>query len=163
MMTQASGATSEPSARSDREIVLTRTFDAPAARVFKMWTEADHVARWWAPKGFTTTVKALDARPGGVFRLVMHGADGTDYPVKGVYREVVPPKRLVYVEDWDDDARPSMESLVTVAFEEHDGGTVLTLRILYASAADRAAATDMGVVEGWSSCFDNLADELAPA
>lgn len=147
----------------NREIIITRTFDAPAALVFRMWTEAEQVARWWAPAGCTTTVRQMDVRPGGTFRLVMHGPDGADYPVKGVYKEVSPPRRLVYTDDWDDDSKPSMPSLVTVTFDERDGKTALTLHILCATPEDRAAMIDMGVVTGWNSCFDKLAKELAKA
>lgn len=152
---------------SDREIVIVRRFDAPAALVFRMWTDPALVARWWAPAGFTTTVTALDPRPGGEFRLVMHGADGTDYPMKAGFHEVRPPTRLVYSDDWDpewDDVnRPSRPSVVTVDFDERDGKTTLTLRILYATPADRAAAAAAGVEWGWNSCFDILADALAAA
>lgn len=152
---------------SDREIVIVRRFDAPAALVFGMWTDPALVARWWAPAGFTTTVTALDPRPGGDFRLVMHGPDGADYPMKGVFQEVRPPNRLVYSDDWDHDwddvSRPSRPSIVTVSFDERDGKTTLTLRIVYATPADRAAAAAAGVEWGWHSCFDILADLLAAA
>ena len=152
---------------SDREIVIVRRFAAPAALVFRMWTDPALVARWWAPAAFTTTVTALDPRPGGEFRLVMHGPDGTDYPMKAEFQEVRPPTRLVYRDDWDhewDDVdRPSRPSVVTVDFDERDGKTTLTLRILYATPADREAAVAAGVAWGWSSCFDILADALVAA
>ena len=160
-MTEALGTAFDTRSAKEREIVITRRFDAPAALLFKMWTEAEHVTRWWAPAGYTTTVREMDARPGGTFRLVMHGPDGTDYPVKGVYKEVSPPRRLVYSDDWDDDSKPSMEALVTVTFDEKDGKTTLTLHILCATPEDRTAMIDMGVVTGWTSCFDKLAEELA--
>ena len=151
----------EPPSRSDREIVITRTFEAPAPRIFEMWTKAEHVARWWGPKGYTTTIDRMDARPGGEFRLLMHGADGTRQPVKGVYREVNPPRRLVYTEDWDLGDRPSVASLVTIVFDERDGRTVATIHVLYETVEDRAVLIDMGVMEGWHSCLDRLVEELA--
>ncbi len=149
-----------PEAAADREIIIKRRFDAPAALVFDMWTKAEHVARWWAPKGMTTTVETLDLRPGGTYRFVMHGADGTDYPVKGVYHEIVPPRHLVYTDDWDGDPMPSTPSRVTVTFDERGHQTTVTLRIVFATAEGYALARDIGVTEGWQSCFDVLAEEL---
>ena len=73
----------------DREVVLTRTFDAPRALVFRAFTEPRHLARWWGPRGMANPVCEMDVRPGGAYRIVMRSADGTDYPITGVYREVV--------------------------------------------------------------------------
>src|SRR4051794_34340238 len=64
----------------DREIVATRIFEAPRELVFTMWTDREHVAKWWGPRGFTNTIHEMDVRPGGTWRFVMHGPDGTDYP-----------------------------------------------------------------------------------
>ncbi len=72
---------------SDREIVATRVFDAPRELVFQVWTDAKHVSNWWGPRGFTTTTYEMDVRPGGVWRHVMHGPDGTDYPNEIVFVE----------------------------------------------------------------------------
>lgn len=150
-----------PDTATGREIVITRHFDAPAPLVFAMWTQAEHVARWWAPEGMTTTVEALDLRPGGTYRFVMHGTDGTDYPVGGVYHEIIPPRRLVYTDDWDGDPMPSTPSRVTVTFDERDRQTTVTLRIVFDTAEGYALARDIGVTEGWQSCFNVLADVLA--
>ena len=160
-MAHSDNAVREPSPPSEREVVITRTFEAPAARIFEMWTKPEHVARWWGPKGYTTTIDAMDARPGGEFRLVMHGPDGTRQPVKGVYKEVNPPRRLVYTEDWDLGDRPSVASVVTIAFDEGDGRTTATIHVLYETTEDRATLIDMGVREGWHSCLDRLVEELA--
>jgi len=78
-------------AASDREIVTTRVVDAPRELVFRAWTEPEHVGQWWGPNGFTSTIQEMDVRPGGVWRLVMHGPDGTDYPNESIYLEVVRP------------------------------------------------------------------------
>src|SRR5436190_12570478 len=78
-----------------RQITATRLFDAPRELVFDMWTDP-HIARWWGPNGFTNTIETMDVRPGGVWKFVMHGPDGTDYANKSVYVEVDRPSRLVY-------------------------------------------------------------------
>ena len=91
-MTSAVASTSS----SDREIVVTRVFDAPRALVFKLWTDPEHLAHWWGLNGFTITNYEMDVRLGGVWRFVMHGPNGVDYQNKVVYREVVEPERLVY-------------------------------------------------------------------
>lgn len=153
-------------AQSDREIVITRVFDAPRELVFKAWTEPEHVAQWWGPKGFTTKVIALDLRPGGESRYVMIGPDGTEYPGKGVFREIVPPERIVTTDEFDEgfeqvtDADLPQGMVMTVLFEELDGKTKLTLRIVHASADDRRKHEEMGVVAGWNSSFDCLDEYL---
>ena len=81
---------------ADRVLVITRVFDAPRELVFKAWTEPEHMARWFGPRGFTSKVLKHDLRPGGSYRIHMLGPDG-DHWTQGVYREVVPPARLVMV------------------------------------------------------------------
>lgn len=75
---------------------LTRVFDAPREVVFKVWTDPKHVAEWWGPRGFQTTIHEMDVRPGGRWRYAMRGPDGNDYPFDGVFVEVVKPERLVF-------------------------------------------------------------------
>ena len=104
----------------------------------------------------------MDVRPGGSFRILMRGPDGTEYPNKAVYREVVAPERLVYTDDWDD-GRPSQEAIVTVTFAEADGKTLLTIRMRYKSVEDRDAMLKLGAVEGFSKCMDRLEAHLANA
>lgn len=87
-------ANAEP--ESAREIVTTRLFDAPRERVFAAWSSAAHLEKWWGPRGFTTTTHAFEFRVGGQWRLTMHGPDGTDYPNRLVYEEIVPFARIVY-------------------------------------------------------------------
>ncbi len=132
---------------SDRELVISRVFDAPRELVFSAWTDSRHVAEWWGPNGFTTTVQEMDVRPGGVWRFVMHAPNGEDYPNRVVFRDVTPPERLVYVhgsDDPDDDA--SFEA--TVTFDDEAGKTRLTLRQTYATAEQREfAAREFHAVE----------------
>jgi len=167
---------SKASATSDREFVITRVFDAPRELVFKVWTEAQHMARWWGPKDFTNPVCELDVRPGGTFRIVMRGPDGAEYPFKGVYREVVPPERIVYTDDctempdeWHDlvnpnrdksAGKPALESLTTVTFEDLGGKTRLTVCTLFASVAVRDAMLKMQMAEGWGESLDRLSAYL---
>jgi uncharacterized protein YndB with AHSA1/START domain len=143
------------SATSDREIGTTRVFDAPRERVFEMWTKAEHLARWFGPKGFTTTTQAFDFRPGGAWRFVMHGPDGTDYENLVTYIEITPPERLVY--DHGTPAEPGYFQ-VTVTFEAEGDKTRLSMRSLFASAADREfVVKERGAIEGMHQTLDRLA------
>ena len=152
---------------SDREIVITRVFAAPRALVWKVWTQPEHITKWWGPRGFDTTVTALDLRPGGKWRYVMHGPDGAEYPVEGVFREVVPPERIVTTDEFPDDYQPPAGVdlpkgiVVTALFEDEGPKTKLTLRIVHATAEDKKKHEAMGVVGGWNSSFDCMDDYLA--
>ena len=108
------------------EIVTTRVFDAPRDLVFEAWTNPKHLVQWWGPDGFTTTIRAIDVRPGGVRRFVMHGPDGVDYENRIVYDEIVKPERLVYRHPGGEDVEP-VQIHVTVTFEDHGGKTKLTM------------------------------------
>ena len=87
---------------AQRELVITRVFDAPRALVFKAWTEPDRLVRWWGPQGFTTPFCTMDLRPGGAVRFCMRSPEGTDHWLQGVYREIVAPERLVCTWAWED-------------------------------------------------------------
>src|SRR6476660_9425617 len=125
-------AGNEPArASGDREIVAVRIFDAPRELVFDLWTNPDHIAQWWGPKGFTTTTFNMDFKPGGVWRFVMHGPDGRDYQNKITYLEIVKPQRLVYKHGGDKDVEP-VNFQVTVTFDEHERNkTKLTMRMVF--------------------------------
>lgn len=155
-------------AQGDREVVITRIFNAPRDLVFKVWTEPEHIAQWWGPKGFTTTVSQMDFRAGGTWRYVMHGPDGTEYPASGVFREIVPPERIVTTDEFDQGEEqvvktdlPSGVMVVTTLFEDLGNKTRLTIRILHSSVEDRLKHEEMGVVGGWNSSLDCLDDYLA--
>ncbi len=156
-------------AQSDREIVITRVFNAPRELVFKAWTDPKHVAQWWGPKGFTTKVIELDLRPGGKSRYVMIGPDGTEYPVKGVFREIVPLERIVTSDEFDEGFEKVVNAdlpkgiVMTALFEDLDGKTKLTLRIVHESAEERRKHEEMGVIAGWNSSFDCLDEFLVTA
>src|ERR1700677_3316170 len=86
-----------PESTADREIITTRFFNAPRELVWAAWTDPKHIAQWWGPNGFTTTIQEMDVRPGGDWRLIMHGPDGRDYKNHSVFVEVEKPSRLVFV------------------------------------------------------------------
>jgi uncharacterized protein YndB with AHSA1/START domain len=144
-----------------RTIVTTRMFDAPRELVFEAWTDPKHLVQWWGPNGFTTTIRAIDVRPGGVWRFVMHGPDGVDYENRIVYEEIVKPERLVYSHGGGGDVEP-VQFQVTVTFEDHDGKTKLTMKALFPSAAERdRVAEKYGAVDGAKQTLERLAEHLA--
>ena len=114
---------------SDRELVITRIFDAPRSLVFKAWTEPQHLARWWGPRGFSVVSCEMDARTGGAYRFHMRGPDGNDHWPQGVFREVSEPERFVASWCWTDaDGKARQpETVLTVTFDELGGKTRLTL------------------------------------
>ncbi len=152
---------------ADREIVITREFAAPRDLVWKVWTQPEHIANWWGPRGFTTSVTAMDLRSGGKWRYVMHGPDGNDYPVHGVFLEVVPPERIVTTDEFDEGWTPPQPIdlpkgiVATAEFAEVGPKTRLTLTIAHATVEDRNKHAAMGVVEGWGSSLDCMDDYLA--
>lgn len=147
------------SSTADREIVLTRVFDAPPELVFQAWTDPRHLQQWWGPDGFTITLHACEVRVGGACRFTMHGPDGTDYPNRIVYREIVRPERLVYDHGEDVDDDPDLFH-VTVTFAGEGGKTRLTSRMLFATAAQRDGAAAYGAVELGNQTMAKLAEYL---
>ena len=153
---------SEPAAVSpDREIVISRVLDAPRELVFAAWTDPRHVTRWWGPRGFTTTTAEMDVRPGGVWRFVMHGPDGTDYPNKIVFLEVARPDRLVYQHAGEGET-DDVKFHTTVTFAEQGGKTKLTLRMVFDTAEERNTVVEKyGAVEGGKQTLERLGEHLA--
>ena len=152
----------------DREIRGTRVFDAPRELVWKVWTEPEHVARWWGPLGFTTTTHKMEVKPGGVWRFVMHGPDGRDYQNQITYLEVVKPERLVYRHgEPESEAALGPEPVsfaVTVTFTEEDGRTRLEMRSVFPSAKARDFVVEnYGAVEGMHQTLGRLEQYLAEA
>ncbi len=140
-----------------REVTITRLLAAPRGLVFRAWTEAEHLARWWGPNGFSNPVCEVDARVGGELRIVMRGPDGTDYPMRGVFREVVAPERLVFT-NFPVDAldRPLMDGLTTVTFAEEAGRTRLTVVTRATGLSPVAARMLDGMQAGWTQSIDRL-------
>jgi uncharacterized protein YndB with AHSA1/START domain len=145
---------------ADREIVVSRLLDAPRDLVFQAWVQPDHVVQWWGPNGFSTTTREIDVRPGGVWRYVMHGPDGTDYPNRIDFREVVEPERLVYDHSGDSPEDP-LRFETTVTFEDKAGKTLLTMRALFETAALRdQVMREHGAEEGGRQHLARLAVHL---
>lgn len=142
---------------SDREIVITRAFDAPRTVVFDTWTKAEHVARWWDPSRVPLAVCEIDLRPNGAFRFVNQGPDGLKHPFTGTYREIAAPERLVFTARI---APSGAESVGTLVFTEREGRTTLTMTIECQSMADRDALIRMRVDVGTTRTLDNLDEYL---
>jgi uncharacterized protein YndB with AHSA1/START domain len=144
----------------DRELSITRVFDAPRELVFQAWSDPKHVMSWWGPRGFTMTSWTMDLRPGGAWRGCIRSPEGLDYWSHGVYREIVLPARLVFTFAWDDEhGQPTTETLVTVTFADEGGKTKLTF---HQAPFDTVEARDSHN-DGWSESFERLAAYLAKA
>ncbi|HXV65021.1 MAG TPA: SRPBCC domain-containing protein, partial [Vicinamibacteria bacterium] len=110
---------------TDREVVMTRIFDAPRTLVFEAWTRCEHVKRWMiGPEGWTMPICEIDLRPGGANRFVWRRSNGTEMEIRGVYREIRPPERLVFTEWWGGDWPETIDTLVLT---EKNGQTTTTL------------------------------------
>jgi uncharacterized protein YndB with AHSA1/START domain len=145
-------------ASEEKELVLTRVFDAPRELVFKVWTDAKHLARWWGPHRFTNPFCDLDLRPGGAILIHMRGPDGVVYPMTGVYQDVVPPERLVFTSAaLDLDGNPMFEVLTTVTFAEESGKTKQILRARVIKKTAQAAPYLAGMEAGWTQTLERLA------
>jgi uncharacterized protein YndB with AHSA1/START domain len=146
---------------TENQVVYTRVFAAPRDLVFEAWTRPEHVRQWWGPRKYTMTVCEIDLRPGGADRFVQRGPDGNECPFKGVYREIVPPERLVYTQIFDFPGLSDRELLVTVTFDERDGQTLLTGRLLFESVEDRVAAMETGMAHRMAETLDRFEEHLA--
>jgi uncharacterized protein YndB with AHSA1/START domain len=130
-----------------REIVVSRVFDAPRDRVYQAFADPVHVANWWAPNGFSCTVHAMDVRPGGLWRFVVHGPDGTDHPNRVIYEEVQPAKRLVYRHGTDNDLA-SDRFHVTITFLDKGPRTEVILACAWPTEQDFAKVEPFAVEAG---------------
>lgn len=140
-------------AESDRELILTRELPFPRALVWKAMTDPAHVNRWWGPDGFRNENVAMDFRVGGVWTYDMVGPDGTRYPNRTEFKEIVPPHRLVY--DHGDGTKFWFETTITL--DEVPGGTLVTLRQLYPDRAFRDEVVETyGAIEGGTQHLANL-------
>lgn len=144
---------------SDREIVTERRFNYPREVVFDAWTDPARIAVWWGPHGFTTTVMEMDVRPGGVWRYVMHGPDGTDYPNLVRYLEVATPVRLEYMHG--DGIDESADFHVTVMFHERGKTTDVVMRAVFDSVETLEKVKGYGAVEGARQTLERLEAHLA--
>lgn len=159
------------------ELVISHVFDVPRELLFKVWTDPEHMQRWWGPKGFTVIYSKLDLRPGGSYHYCMRSPDGDDMWGKFVYREVVKPEQIVFVNSFSDahgnithhSLSPTwpLEMLSTIAFTELAGQTTVTVRWLPLNATDEECKTFAdgfdSMQKGWGGTFEQLGEYLASA
>lgn len=166
----ATGNSSPNKEPEEQVVAITRVFDAPRELVWNAWTECERLMRWWGPKGFTTPSCKIDLRAGGAYRNCMRSPEGKNYCSTGIYRDIVPLKRIVCTDSFADEegnvvpathygmsADFPLEMLVTVTIEEIEGKTKLTLTHIGLPSGedyDNCRA-------GWNESFDKLAEVLA--
>ncbi len=148
---------------AERELGFQRIYDASPGKVYQAWTEPALLKQWFAPAPWTIAEAHLDVRVGGSNRFTLRSPEGVDYPYSGVYMEVVPNQRLVYTDAYTEAWIPSPEPFITVSltFEEQQGKTRYSVRVLHWSVEARKRHEAMGFHEGWGQCADQLAELLA--
>ena len=154
----ASNCTLTVTTPSEREIVMTRTFDAPRELVFEAITKAEHMREWWGPRGFTMLVCEIDLRPGGAYRFVQKGPDGGEYAFRGEFREIVPPERIGWTFEFE--GAPGSISVDTMTLAEEDGKTTITSTSLFDSVEQRDVMLQSGMETGAGESYDRLAELL---
>jgi uncharacterized protein YndB with AHSA1/START domain len=138
---------------AERELRLTRIFDAPRALVFEAWSKPEHLKHWFAPNGFTVPACEMDFRVGGAYRLCMRGF-GKDHWVHGVYREIVVPERIVWTGILESDGN---ETVTTITFADDGGKTRLSVHQTYSIETD----STRGARLGWTETLEHLAEYVA--
>jgi uncharacterized protein YndB with AHSA1/START domain len=145
-----------------KQLTIVRVINAPREQIFKAWTDPTLVAQWWGPDGVTNPVCQLDVRPGGVIDIVMLAGPelgelrGSKWPMTGVFQEITPPTKLVYVSSAIMDGKPILECLNTVTFEEQEGQTKMTLQIVVTKATPEAEGPLAGMSAGWNQSIGKL-------
>ena len=143
---------------SDLELVMTRVFDAPRRLVFAAWTNPAHLPHWMlGPADWTMTVCEIDLRPGGAWHFAWRHTNGSEMGMSGVYREIVPPERLVSTENWGGGWPETLNALV---LSEEAGKTTLAITLLYPSKEARDKALQKGMTKGVSASYDRLDEHL---
>jgi uncharacterized protein YndB with AHSA1/START domain len=149
------------------ELIITRTFDAPRELVFKAWTVPEMMAKWWGPKGVTNPTCEINPIVGGKMHIVMLAGKelgplaGQRWPMKGIFKEVKFPERLIFVNQAiDEDDNLLIDALTTVTFEEQNGKTKMTMKTVAKGISVQAPKMLEGMEMGWSQSFDKLAESL---
>ena len=146
----------------ERELTLVRIFDAPRELVFQAWTDPKMMAKWWGPRIVTDSICELDVRVGGSLRIVMRAQGGQEYPMKGVFTEVVAPELLAFTNiAVDEKGTHLLEGTTRVTFEKQGDKTKLTMHTHMFGKVPQAEFMLGGMQEGWSQSFDRLAEFLA--
>lgn len=142
----------------ERELVITRIFDAPRDLVFKAWTDPSIAMDWFGPRDHPATHMEMDVRPGGAWRGRLRSIEtGKELRLGGVFREVAPPDRVIFTFAWEEEGERGLETLVTLTFAEQDGKTRMTFR----QAPFQSVEERDGHRGGWTSSFDRLEDFVA--
>jgi uncharacterized protein YndB with AHSA1/START domain len=147
---------------SDREIRLAREFDAPRHLVWRAIVEPQHMAKWWGPRGFTTTVDEIDLKPGGLWKYTMHGPNNDHYPNQSVFLEIVPNERIAYTQAGHREGGPGTSFVATWTFESIGSQrTRVTMQALFPTAADRDfCIQEFGALEGGKQTLECLGEHL---
>jgi uncharacterized protein YndB with AHSA1/START domain len=154
-----------------QELILERVFNAPRDLVFKVFSESEHLEKWWGPSGWQTENHKFEFKPNGVWHFCMRCTDedqgeffGQESWGKVVYQEIIVPEKIVYTDVFSDEDGNTMEGmpemLITMEFVEHEGKTKLISRSKFASADALQQVVDMGAVQGVASQFERLDDFL---
>lgn len=151
--------TLEVTTPTDLEILMTRDFDARRELVFRAYTDPKLIPKWWGLRAHTTTVEKMDVRPGGAWRYVCRDPEGNAYAFRGVYKEVVPPQKLVYTFEFEPMAGRIMTE--TLTFHEHQGKTRVTTRSTYMTKEDRDGMIASGMERGAAESYDRLEELLS--
>jgi len=144
-----------------QEITMSRVFAAPRDLVFRVATDPEHVAEWWGPREYATTVDKADVHPGGQWRYVQRDQNGNEFAFHGVYHDVVAPERVV--DTFEFEGMPGHVLLETTTYETVDGGTRLTTTSVFQSQADRDGMVAAGMESGARESWDRLAELVEKA
>jgi uncharacterized protein YndB with AHSA1/START domain len=140
---------------ANRELRLTRTFKAPIDLMWEVWTSPEHIVNWWGPNGFTNTIHKMDFREGGEWKLTMHGPDGTNYPNRSIFREIIPFKKIVY-------QHFNPDFIATVLFESKGDETHIQWSMLFDTEEMRDIVVKVhGAEEGQKQNVERLAKYLS--
>ena len=154
-----SGSKLEVMTPSDREIVMTRVFDAPRDLVFEAHSSCEHLSHWWGPRKYEIVSCDVDFRPGGAWRIAHRTPDGSEeHGFRGEYREIVPPERIVWTFEYE--GWPGQVSVETLTLEERDGKTTLTSTSVHDSVEARDAMLESGMEEGAAETMERLDEYL---
>lgn len=143
---------------TEHHLNIERIFDAPVDLVFRVWTSPEHLARWWGPKDFTPHAIRMDFSEGGAWSAVIRSPEGRDYAMAGTYRTIDKNRRLAFTFAWVDDEGPAQETLITVTFEEMEGGRT---KVGFHQAAFETTGDRDSHTEGWNECLDRMQAYLA--
>lgn len=149
--------TSATKAPAQHELIITRTFDAPRSLVFKAWTTPEHMVRWLGPRDFTAPSCKMDFRPGGAYRACICSPDGKNYWMRGAYREIVEPERLVFTFAWEEEGERGRDTVITATFGELGDKTRMTFRQAFFETIEQRDSHN----EGWTECLERLAAYVA--